>query len=341
MRRNIGPARCRSCPACLASAQAQVASGQNNKGFSLIGVIVSMVALGIMATAAMPVLKGILFKNQANNVSVLANTLINAESTYVNNNSQFSGISGLQTAGYLAQGLGIDFVANNPHTDCIYGSITAKNDTKICLSVNDANRNGTSQEISYTLTIMRTADYPAPNYYNYYIEIKRNIPGSSIINGDEIEYIDPIALSNTGGVYNQYIGKSFYITGATCYITETDYFTYITQIWYGGQLSLYFMVEAIDGNNAILSYTNDPISSCNYNAYSQNYGNITDSYGSQVVGAFQNAYLPQVRGVVELYPFGGYGEMSYVPIEPPGYEIEIPVNHLPYLIHLNQLNTVN
>lgn len=344
MKRNASSARRKSSEAHLTSAQAQVRRCQSNKGFSLVGVLISMVALGIMATAAIPALKGILFKNRADNVSVLANTLINAESTYVNNNNQFSGISGLQMAGYLAQGLGIDFVNNNPYTDCIYGSITAKNDTKICLSVNNVNQNGTSREISYTLAITPDITAIPLNYYNYYLEIKHNIPGSSIINGDEIEYIDPIALSNIGGAYSQYIGKSFYITGAICYITETAYVNSgrghtATRIWYGGQLSLYFIAEAIDGNNAILSYANNPDSSCTYSGSYTNNAGDTYSYSSWVGGAFQNPYLPQVWGTVKYsYWQGG---MSYVPVEPPGYEIEIPTSYLPHLINLSQLNTVN
>ncbi len=328
-------------------------NNKNNKGFSLIGVIISMVVLGIMTTAAIPVLKGMLFENQANNISILANTLINAESTYVNNNNRFSSIMGLQTAGYLAQGLDINAAENNPSEDCIYGSIMAKNDTKICLGVNDDSQNGISREISYTLAIMPVSSTPSTNYYNYYTEIKHNIPGSSIINkgGNEsqrssIVYVDPIAVGNSSdGAYSQYIGKSFYITGAICYVTETAYHNVgrfgITDnyTWYRDGLQLYFIVEAITGNSAVLSYANNPSSMCNYNSNSTNGAGDSYSYNSWVGGAFQSPYLPQVWGTVKYaYWEGG---MSYVPVQPPGYEIEIPVSSLPHLINLNQLNTVN
>lgn len=331
-------------------------SGQNNKdnkGFSLIGVIISMIILGIMATAAIPAFKGMLFENRANNVSILANTLINAESTYVNNNNRFSSIIGLQTAGYLARGLEINSAGNNPSGDCIYGSITAKNDTKICLSVNDISQNGISREISYTLTIMPVSSTPSTNYYNYYVEIKHNIPGSSIINkgGNEsqrssIVYVDPIAVGNSSdGAYSQYIGKGFYITGAICYITESAYInsgrwghTY-NRTWNGGWLQLYFIVETVSENSAVLSYANNPSSMCNYNSNSTNGAGDSYSYNSWVGGAFQSPYLPQVWGTVKYaYWEGG---MSYVPVQPPGYEIEIPASSLPHLINLNQLNTVN
>lgn len=317
---------------------------KNSKGFSLIGIIISMVAIGVLTISAIPTLKGILFENQANRVSVLANTLINAESTYVNNKNQFKGISGLQAAGYLAQGLGMDFVDNNPRTDCIYGTITAKNDTKICLGVNNANQSGTSREISYTLTI--TPDLPAPpfNYYNYYSEIRHNIPGSSIINKSEIEYIDPIDLGNAQGLYSRYVGKSFYITGAVCYITEHVYMNtgrghHHERTYNGGGLLLYFIVEAIEGGKAILSYANNPYSKCTMaKSYTNNAGD-TYSYSSWVGGAFQNTYLPQIWGTVRYLNW--QGGMSYVPVESPGYEIEIPTGYLPHLINLNQLNTVN
>ncbi len=321
-----------------------------NRGFSLIGVIISMVVISIMAALSLPALKGMVFENRANNVSLLANTLINAESTYVNNNNTFSSIDSLQTAGYLANGLGINFVSGNPSSDCIYGSITAKNDTKICLSVNNSVQNGTPQEISYALTITSTQSAESNNYYDFYNEIRHNIPGSAMIdgingNGNEIIYIDPIVVDNNqGGAYSQYIGENFYITGAICYITETAYInsgrghTY-TRTWEDGMVSLYFIVEAVNGNTAVLSYANNPNSECNYSYSYSNSAGDTYSYGSWIGGAFQNPYLPQVWGTVH-YSYGNV-EMSYVPIESPGYEIEIPASYLPDLININQSNTLN
>ncbi|MGC8553917.1 MAG: type II secretion system protein [Candidatus Acidulodesulfobacterium sp.] len=317
----------------------------NNKGFSLAGIIVSMIVLSIMAALSLPALQGIVYENKAQNVSVLANTLINAESTYVNNNGKFSSIGSLQSAGYIAKGIGINFLGGNPDSDCIYGSIKTYDDTKICLSVNNSVQNGTAQEISYTLAVTPSQGGEPYAYYNFYKEIRHDIPGSSIINGNEIIYIDPIALSNNaGGTYGQYVGKSFYITGAICYITEDAYLnsgrghTY-KRIWDGGELSLYFIVESINGNKAILSYANNPYSQCTgSSSYSNNAGD-TYSYSDWVGGAFQNPYLPQVWGTVEYaYWEGG---MNYVPIEPPGYEIQIPSSYLPKLINLNQSNTLN
>ncbi len=317
---------------------------KNNKGFSLVGIIISMVVLGILTMSAIPTLKGILYKNQANHVSILANILINAESTYVNNNNQFKGIGGLQAAGYLAQGLGMDFVDNNPHTDCIYGTITAKDDTKICLIVNNTNRNGILREISYTLTVTSNSTVPSSNYYGYYSEIRRNIPGSSIIHKNEVEYIDPIVLGDTQGIYGRYIGKNFYITGEVCYITEHAYMNTgrghkYTRTYSEGGLLLYFVVEAINGNNAILSYANKPSSVCTSDKSFTNSAGDTYSYTSWVGGAFQNAYLPQIWGTVKYLYW--HGEMSHVPVESPGYEIEIPASYLPHLININQLNTAN
>jgi type II secretory pathway pseudopilin PulG len=320
----------------------------NNKGFSLIGVIISMAVISIMAAMSLPALKGMVFENRAGNVALLANGLINAESTYVNNNNQFSTISALQGSGYLAQGLGLNFVNGNPYSDCIYGSITAKNDTKICLSVNNSVRNGTSQEISYTLAIS-SAQNGEPdnnvNYYEFYSEIRHNIPGSAVVGGNEIIYIDPIAVNdNQGGAYSQYVGKSFYITGAICYVTETAYInsgrglTY-TRIWDDGNLALYFIVEAINGNMAILNYANNPYSECEVNSSDSNNAGDSYSYSSWVGGAFQSPYLPEVWGTVK-YPYW-HGGMNYVPVEVPGYEIEISANYLPDLINLNQSNTLN
>ena len=318
---------------------------EENKGFSLIGVIISMVVVSIMAALSLPALKGMVFENRANNISLLANALINAESTYVNNNNSFSAIGPLQTAGYLADGLGINFVGGSPSSDCIYGSITAKNDTKICLSVNNSVQNGTSQEISYALEITAAQSSESNNYYDFYNDRRHNIPGSAMINGNEIIYIDPIAVDNNqAGAYGQYIGKSFYITGAICYITETAYInsgrghTY-TRIWNGGMLSLYFIVEAINGNAAVLSYANNPYSECNYSSSESNNAGDSYSYSSWVGGAFQNPYLPEVWGTVRYSYWNG--GMSYVPIKSPGYEIEIPVSYLPNLINLNQSNTLN
>ncbi|MHB1661652.1 MAG: hypothetical protein ACYCSQ_03145 [bacterium] len=321
---------------------------KNNKGFSLMGVIISMVVISIMADLSLPALKGMMFKNRANNVALLANTLINAESTYVNNNNQFSTLSSLQSSGYLAHGLGINFVNGDSSSNCIYGSITAKNDTKICLSVNNAVQNGTSQEINYALSITSVQSGESNNggnYYDFYREIRHSIPGSSMIGGNEIIYIDPIAVNNNyGGAYSQYVGKNFYITGAICYVTETAYinngrkFTY-TRIWNDGELSLYFIVEAVNGNAAILSYANNPVSECDINSSSSNNAGDSYSYSSWVGGAFQSPYLPEVWGTVQYsYWKGG---MNYVPTEPPGYEIEIPANYLPDLINLNQANSLN
>lgn len=321
---------------------------KSDKGFSLTGVIISMVVISIMAALSLPALKGMVFENRANNVAVLANTLINAESTYVNNNNRFGSISSLQTAGYLAQGLGIDFVNGDPASDCIYGSITAKNDTKICLSVNNAIQNGTSKEISYALLITSVQNGESNNYgnyYDFYSEIRHSIPGSSMIDGHEIIYIDPIAVNNNyESIYSRYVGKNFYITGAICYVTESAYInsgrghTY-TRIWNDGELSLYFIVEAVTGKTAILSYANNPYSECNINSSSGNNAGDSYSYSSWVGGAFQSPYLPEIWGTVRYsYWSGG---MSYVPVEPPGYEIEIPANYLPNLINLNQTNQLN
>ena len=317
----------------------------NNKGFSLIGVIISMVVVSIMAVLSLPALRGMVFQSRANNVSLLANALINAESTYVNNNNNFAAIGSLQSAGYLADGLGINFVGGSPSSDCIYGTITAKNDTKICLSVNNSVENGTPREISYSLAVTAAQSAESGNYYDFYNEIRHNIPGSAMVNGNEIIYIDPIAVDNNqADAYSQYVGMSFYITGAICYITETAYInsgrghTY-TRIWNGGMLSMYFIVEAVNGNTAVLSYANNPNSECDYNSSENNNAGDSYSYSSWVGGAFQNPYLPQVWGTVRYsYWEGG---MSYVPVESPGYEIEIPASYLPDLINLNQPNTLN
>ncbi len=309
----------------------------NNKGFSLAGIIVSMIVLSIMTALSIPALQGIVCENRAQNVSVLANTLINAESTYVNNNSKFSSISSLQSAGYIAKGIGINFVGGNPNSNCIYGSIKTEDDTKICLSVNNAVNNGTAQEISYTLAVTPSQSGEPNDYYNFYKEIRHDIPGSSLVNGNEIIYIDPIALSNgDGGIYEQYIGKSFYITGAICYVTQAmsrynrDGWS---RDWADGELKLYFIVEAIDGNSAILSYANDPYSGCGGgSAYTNNSG-VTYTENYWVGGAFQSKYLPEVYGNVRYsYWEGG---MNYVQVEPAGYEIKIPANYLPDLIKLN------
>jgi len=318
----------------------------NNKGFSLAGIIVSMIVLSIMTALSIPALQGLVYENRAQNVSVLANTLINAESTYVNNNGKFSDISSLQSDGYIAKGIGINFVGGNPSSDCIYGSIKTNDDTKICLNVNNEVRNGTTQEISYTLTVTPSQyNKTAASYFNFYKEIRHDIPGSAIINGNEIIYIDPIDLNdNSAGIYGQYVGKSFYITGAICYITEDAYLNAgrglnYRRVWYGGKLYLYFIVESIDGNKAILSYANNPYSQCTGSSSYTNNAGDTYSYNDWVGGAFQNSYLPEVWGTVEYdYWEGG---MSYVPIEPPGYEIQIPASYLPKLINLNQSNTLN
>lgn len=315
----------------------------DNKGFSLAGIIVSMLVFSIMAVLSIPALQGMVFENKAGNVSGMANTLINAESAYVNNNNAFSSINSLQSDGYLAEGMGINFVGGNPSSDCIYGSIKTNNDTKICLSVNNASNNGTTQEISYTLAITSSQSGEASNYYDFYKEIRHNIPGSSLVNGNEIIYIDPINISsNGGGTYEQYIGRSFYITGAICYITQMSYMNSgrtNERIWDGGELSLYFIVESINGNEAVLSYANNPYSQCNGSSSYSNSSGDTYSYSDWVGGAFQNEYLPEVYGNVKYsYWEGG---MNYVPIEPSGYEIEIPASYLHNLINLNQYNTLN
>lgn len=311
---------------------------KGEKGFSLIGIIVSMIAISIMAAASLPVLKGMIFERRANEVSSLAGILIKAESAYINNNNKFGGINSLQSSGYIADGLGINSAG------CIYASIEEQNDTEICLSVNNGIQNGITSEISYSLAIKPSELSEPPNYLDFYNEIRRNIPGSAMINENEIIYISPI----TGGgaqnaPYSRYIGKSFYITGADC----VEYATYYQDAGiYGGTagstpLFLYFMVEAVNGNTAILSYANDPSSECDYSSYVKT--NINDSYyvSSKVAGAFQNSYLPEVAGWV----FYGYDTApqyeNYVPLEPVGYEIEIPANYLPDLISLNQSNTAN
>ncbi len=318
---------------------------KNNKGFSLAGIIISMLVVSIMAALSIPALQGMVFENRANNVSTLANTLINAESAYVNNNNTFSTISSLQSYGYIAKGFGIDFAGENPASDCIYGSITQNDDTKICLSVNDETQGGTTHEISYTLAIMPSQNDEPDSYYNFYTEIRHNIPGSTLLNGNEIIYIDPIAVNdNQSGVYGQYVGKSFYITGAICYTTEIASLNVGRGIThsstsFGSDLSLYFIVEGVSGNNAILSYANNPLSGCSGGSSYTNSAGDTYTYSDWVGGAFQNPYLPEVWGNVKYtYWEGG---MDYVAIEPPGYEIEIPASYLPNLINLNQSNTLN
>ncbi|MFW0884565.1 hypothetical protein ACMCNP_05910 [Candidatus Acidulodesulfobacterium sp. H_13] len=328
-----------------------IAGKGNNKGFSLMGVVVSIIVISIMAVMSMPALKGALFEDRANNVSILANTLINAESTYVNNNRKFGDILPLQEADYLPQGLGINLIKGKSYPNCIYGTIESKNDTKICLSVNNGIVSGTLREISYALTISVAENHVSGNYYNYYREVSDNIPGSSIINGKEIIYIDPIAISNYGGAYDSYIGKNFYITGATCYITRyyriKEKFGYhkYERVVSDGPLKLYFIVEAVKGNEAILSYADDSVFHCidkNIPIYKYGEG---DSYTSvtRINGAFQNSYLPEVRGMVEYESWNRISDIvtDYVPIRPSGYEIEIPADHLPKLINLNQTNTEN
>ena len=309
----------------------------NNKGFSLAGIIVSMIVLSIMAALSIPALQGMVYENKAQNVSVLANTLINAESTYVNNNSKFSDISSLQSAGYRAKGIGINFVGDNPDSDCIYGSIKTDDDTKICLRVNNAVQNGTAQEISYTLAVTPSQNNETYDYFNFYKEIRHDIPGSSLVDGNEIIYIDPIALSNEGGgTYELYVGRSFYITGAICYVTQTmsrSNSNGWSRDWTEGYLKLYFIVESIDGNSAILSYANNPYSECvGGSSYTNNSG-VTYTENYWVGGAFQSEYLPEVYGNV-MYSYWKAG-MNYVQVEPAGYEIKIPANYLPDLIKLN------
>ena len=68
--------------------------------------------------------------------------------------------------------------------------------------------------------------------------------------------------------------------------------------------------------------------------------NAAKSFAAKlIIPAFQNPYLPQVWGTVR-YSYREEG-MSYVPVESPGYEIEIPASYLPDLINLNQPNTLN
>ncbi len=310
-------------------------------GFSLMGIIVSLIIVSLMAAAVLPSLKGIFYEERSGNISELANTLINAESTYVNNNNKFATISELQEGDYLAAGLGLDFVNSDPGTDCVYGSISIIDDTEVCIGVNDSPSNG--QEISYTLTISPSPKYKSspnayPDYFNFYKEIMYGIPGSSYIPDKKIEYIDPILTGVNGDSYNGYIGRNFYIGGAYCEAVLTKYinsgrgrtttYKYVT-----GPLYLYFMVEGMDGNNAVLSYANNPADSCNSGmnySYTNNAGD-SYSYSYHIAGPFQNSYLPEVNG----------GVYYYVPIEPTGTEIEIPAGYLPDLINLNQLNTYN
>lgn len=313
---------------------------KGGKGFSLVGVIASMLAISIMAAASLPVLKGMIYERRAHEVSSLAKMLIKAESAYVNNNNKFGGIGSLRSAGYIADGLGLNFAsgsASAPPPDCIFTDIEEENDTEICLSANNVIQNGAVSEISYTLAIKPSEPSEPPNYFDFYNEIGRGIPGSAMANGSEIIYTFPI--SGGGGpdtLYGSYIGKSFYITGADCVEYGTSY---QDAGIYGGTvgsapLFLYFIVESVTGNTAILSYANDPDSECDYSSYVKT--NINDSYYvfSKVAGAFQNSYLPESAGWV----FYGYDTApkyeNYVPLEPAGYEIEIPANYLPDLISL-------
>ncbi|HEC25573.1 MAG TPA: hypothetical protein ENI54_06160 [bacterium] len=328
-----------------------IAGKGNNKGFSLMGVVVSIIIVSIMAVMSIPALKGALFEDRANNVSILANTLINAESTYVNNKRKFGNILPLQKADYLSQGLGINLIKGKSYPNCIYGTIESKNDTKICLSVNNGIVSGTPGEISYALTISVADNRVSGNYYNYYREVSDNIPGSSIVNGKKIIYIDPIAISSYGGAYGPYVGKNFYITGAACYIRRyyrvKERFGYrkYERVVSDGPLKLYFIVEAVRGDEAILSYADDSVFNCidkKIPIYKYNAG---DSYTSVtwINGAFQNSYLPEVRGMVEYEIWNRIRNIvtDYVPIRPSGYEIEIPADYLPKLINLNQTNTEN
>ena len=318
---------------------------KNDGGFSLAGVIIAMLAVSIMAAAALPSLKGMMFERNAGRVSLLANTIINAENSYAENNRLFGTISSLQSSGYLAHGLGVNFAGGNPSSGCVYGSIASSDDTEICLNVNEEAGNGAPVETGYTLTVLASVMPHPSNYYDFYREIRHNIPGSAMVNGNEIIYIGPIAGGGGGnGSYSGYVGKSFYITGAICYITETAYinsgrgFTY-TRTFISGYPPLYFIVEAVTGNNAVLSYTDDPYSYCEYSSSSTNNAGDTYSYSSWVGGAFQNSYLPEVWGNVS-YSYRTTG-MYYVPVETPGYEIEIPAPDLPQLIDLNQANNLN
>lgn len=328
-----------------------IAGKGNNKGFSLMGVVVSIIVVSIMAVMSMPALKGALFEDGANNVSILANRLINAESTYVNNNRKFGDILPLQKADYLSQGLGIDLIKGKSYPNCIYGAIESKNDTKICLSVNNGIVSGTPREISYALTISVAENHVSDNYYNYYKEISNNIPGSSIVDGKEIIYIDPIAVSNYSGAYGSYVGKNFYITGAACYITRYYHvrkkFGYrkYERVLSGSPLKLYFIVEAVKGGEAILSYSGNSAFNCINKKIPIHKYSTVDYYTSvaRISGAFQNSYLPEVRGIVKYTSWNRVWNrvIDYVPIRPSGYEIEIPANYLPKLINLNQTNTEN
>lgn len=299
------------------------------KGFSLIGVIVSMIAISLIAAAGLPVLKGMIFERRAQEVSSLAEILIKAENAYVNDNNKFGGINSLQSSGYIAEGLGINSAG------CIYAGIEEQNDTEICLSVNKGVQNGITSEISYSLAIKPSELSEPPNYLDFYNEIRHNIPGSAMINENEIIYTYPLTGGAQNAPYGGYIGKSFYITGADCVEYGTSYQD--AGIYGGGAgggtpLFLYFIVEAVNGNTAILSYANEPGSECDYSFYAKI--NINDSYYvySKIIGAFQNSELPEVAGWV----FYGYDTApryeNYVPLEPAGYEIEIPANYLPDLI---------
>ncbi|MHB1680417.1 MAG: pilus assembly FimT family protein [bacterium] len=129
---------------------------QNNKGFGIIGILVTLIIMMIITAASIPFLEGANLNNQAKAVVNTANSIIKAETqyqlaTYSNNaqnsvkNPLFANISGLQ-AGLSVNGVNQTYLPSglqrvNQGNNCVQQSI-GTNLVNICL--NDTH-NGTFQ----------------------------------------------------------------------------------------------------------------------------------------------------------------------------------------------------
>ncbi len=129
---------------------------QNNKGFGLIGILISLMTIMIITAASIPFLEGANLNNQAKAAVNTANSIIKAEiqyqlAAYSNNaqnsvkNTLFTNISGLQ-AGLSVNGVNQIYLPSglqrvNQGGDCVQQSI-GTNTVNMCL--NDTH-NGTFQ----------------------------------------------------------------------------------------------------------------------------------------------------------------------------------------------------
>ena len=204
-------------------------------GFSLIGLIVGLVVLGILTTMAVPTFTAYMRHEQAKKIAGEVNMIRNAENTYLAKNNSFASLDQLATNGYISS----NFLSSINESTTAYGSYYASTWTAEignqnitgCITDDPSSGQGCPNNPGVSNGYFLGLQSVPANFGTYF---ESEIPGSGIgSQGGGLEYVayvvpvpsaPPVANSNTWHTITFYCVKQVqYLTvpSGTTYVNYT------------------------------------------------------------------------------------------------------------------------